>query len=95
MLAGSPSLGGVATRTSTIKLATGVFILPLRHPIMVARSVVTVDRMSGGRVILGMGVGWMPDEFEIVGDASVSSAIPPPWTAELPVSWLALRLKLV
>jgi probable F420-dependent oxidoreductase len=61
-------LGGVATRTSTIRLATGVFILPLRHPIMVARSVVTLDRLSGGRVVLGMGVGWMPDEFEIVGE---------------------------
>jgi probable F420-dependent oxidoreductase len=60
-------LGGVATRTSTIRLATGVFILPLRHPIGVARSVVTLDRLSGGRVIMGIGVGWMPDEFEIVG----------------------------
>jgi probable F420-dependent oxidoreductase len=61
-------LGGVATRTTTIRLATGVFILPLRHPIMVARSVITLDRMSGGRVVCGIGVGWMPDEFEIVGE---------------------------
>ncbi len=60
-------LAGVATRTTTIRLATGVFILPLRHPIGVARSVITLDRMSGGRVDLGIGVGWMPDEFEIVG----------------------------
>jgi probable F420-dependent oxidoreductase len=60
-------LGGVATRTKDIRLATGVFILPLRHPIGVARSVVTLDRLSGGRVVLGIGVGWMPDEFEIVG----------------------------
>ena len=60
-------LGSVAARTQDIKLATGVFILPLRHPIMVARSVVTLDRMSGGRVVLGIGVGWMPEEFEIVG----------------------------
>jgi probable F420-dependent oxidoreductase len=61
-------LGGVATRTSTIRLATGIFILPLRNPVMVARSVVTLDRMAGGRVVLGIGVGWMPDEFEIVGE---------------------------
>jgi alkanesulfonate monooxygenase SsuD/methylene tetrahydromethanopterin reductase-like flavin-dependent oxidoreductase (luciferase family) len=60
-------LGGVATRTKDIRLATGVFILPLRHPIGVARSVITLDRLSGGRVVLGIGVGWMPDEFEIVG----------------------------
>ena len=49
-------LGAVASRTSTIRLATGVYILPLRHPIKVARSVVTLDRMSGGRVVLGIGV---------------------------------------
>jgi probable F420-dependent oxidoreductase len=61
-------LGAVASRTTTIGLATGVFILPLRHPIMVARSVVTLDRISGGRVILGVGAGWLPDEFEIVGE---------------------------
>jgi len=46
-------LAAVATATETIRLASGVFILPLRHPIMVARSVVTLDRMSGGRVVLG------------------------------------------
>ena len=60
-------LGGVATRTQSIKLGTGVFILPLRHPISVARSVITLDRISGGRVLLGVGVGWLSDEFEIVG----------------------------
>lgn len=60
-------LAGVASRTQSIKLGTGVFILPLRHPISVARSVITLDRMSGGRVLLGIGVGWLSDEFEIVG----------------------------
>lgn len=60
-------LGGVATRTKNIRLATGVFILPLRHPIPVARSIITLDRLSGGRVIAGIGVGWLPDEFQIVG----------------------------
>jgi len=59
-------LAAVSSRTSSIKLATGVFILPLRHPVMVARSVITLDRMSGGRVLFGIGVGWMPNEFEIV-----------------------------
>lgn len=60
-------LGAVASRTSRIGLASGVFILPLRHPVAVARSVITLDRISGGRVILGIGVGWLPDEFQIVG----------------------------
>lgn len=61
-------LGAVSSRTSTIRLGTGVYILPLRHPIQVARSAVTLDRMSGGRLVFGIGVGWMPDEFAIVGE---------------------------
>jgi probable F420-dependent oxidoreductase len=61
-------LAGVATRTTTIGLGTSVFILPLRHPIAVARSVVTLDRMSGGRFTFGVGVGWLQDEFEIMGE---------------------------
>jgi probable F420-dependent oxidoreductase len=61
-------LAAVASRTQSIKLGTSVFILPLRHPVAVARSVITLDRMSGGRVLCGVGVGWMPEEFEIVGE---------------------------
>jgi probable F420-dependent oxidoreductase len=60
-------LAGVATRTTTIGLGTGVFVLPLRHPISVARSAVTLDRMSGGRLIFGVAVGWLQDEFDIMG----------------------------
>jgi len=57
----------VATATERLRLATNVFILPLRHPIATARSVVTLDRLSGGRVTLGAGVGWLEEEFEQVG----------------------------
>jgi probable F420-dependent oxidoreductase len=60
-------LGGVATATERIRLATNVFILPLRHPIPTARSIVTLDRLSGGRVTLGAGVGWLEQEFAQVG----------------------------
>jgi len=60
-------LGHVAAVTDRIRLATNVYILPLRHPLQTARSVVTVDRVSGGRVTLGVGVGWLPDEFDYVG----------------------------
>ncbi len=60
-------LAFIAAATTKIKLATNVFILPLRHPLQTARSVVTVDRLSGGRVILGAGVGWLEDEFNYVG----------------------------
>lgn len=60
-------LSYLAAVTSTIRLATGVYILPLRHPLQTARSVVTVDRISGGRVTLGMGVGWLAEEFDYLG----------------------------
>jgi probable F420-dependent oxidoreductase len=60
-------LAAAAVTTTTLLLGTSVFILPLRHPIAVARSLVTLDRLSGGRIIAGVGAGWLVDEFEIVG----------------------------
>jgi probable F420-dependent oxidoreductase len=57
-------LSFLACATERIRLATNVYILPLRHPLQTARSVVTVDRLSGGRVTLGIGVGWLRDEYE-------------------------------
>jgi probable F420-dependent oxidoreductase len=61
------ALAYVAHATATIRLATNVYILPLRHPIEVARSVLTLDRFSNGRVTLGVGVGWLEDEFVALG----------------------------
>jgi probable F420-dependent oxidoreductase len=61
------ALAFIAQATSTIRLATNVYVLPLRHPIEVARSVVTLDRLSNGRVTMGIGVGWLEDEFDAVG----------------------------
>ena len=60
-------LGGMATVTKRIRFGTCVYILPLRHPLVSARGVLTVDRMSRGRVTLGAGVGWLKDEFAAVG----------------------------
>lgn len=60
-------LAYVAAITKTIKLATGILILPQRHPIYTAKEVATVDVLSGGRVILGIGSGWMKEEFEALG----------------------------
>ena len=60
------TLGWVAAVTEKINLATGVFILPLRHPIYTARQVATLDMISQGRVQLGVGAGWQPDEFDYV-----------------------------
>ncbi len=60
-------LAYIAAATERIHLATAVYILPLRHPLQTARSVVTLDRVSNGRVILGVGVGWLEVEFDYVG----------------------------
>jgi probable F420-dependent oxidoreductase len=63
-------LGMIAATTTSIRLGTNVYVLPLRHPIVTARAVLTVDRISRGRVTLGAGVGWLEEEFHIVGDSS-------------------------
>jgi probable F420-dependent oxidoreductase len=60
-------LAYVAAATQRIKLATGILILPQRHPIYVAKEVATLDVLSAGRVILGVGIGWMEDEFRALG----------------------------
>jgi probable F420-dependent oxidoreductase len=60
-------LSYVAATTSRIRLATGILILPQRHPIYVAKEVATLDVLSKGRAILGIGIGWMEDEFRALG----------------------------
>lgn len=61
------ALGFVAALTKKIRLATGILILPQRHPLYVAKEVATLDVLSGGRVILGIGVGWLREEFDALG----------------------------
>jgi probable F420-dependent oxidoreductase len=53
--------------TKRIRLATGVVILPQRHPLYVAKEMATLDLLSGGRTILGIGSGWLKEEFEALG----------------------------
>ncbi|MDH5288861.1 MAG: LLM class F420-dependent oxidoreductase [Acidimicrobiia bacterium] len=57
----------MAAVTSTIKLATGILIVPQHNPVITAKQVATLDQMSGGRVLLGIGVGWMREEFDAIG----------------------------
>jgi probable F420-dependent oxidoreductase len=57
----------LAAVTSSIKLATGVYILPLRNPFSVAKAIASLDQLSNGRFLFGVGIGWLKEEFEWVG----------------------------
>jgi probable F420-dependent oxidoreductase len=60
-------LGFIAALTKKIRLATGVMILPQRHPLYVAKELATLDLLSGGRTMLGIGSGWLKEEFDALG----------------------------
>lgn len=61
------ALSWIAGQTREIELGTTVIILPYRHPLHTARLAANLDRLCGGRLILGVGVGWARDEFEALG----------------------------
>ena len=56
-----------AAVTKTLRFLTGVLILPQRNPVVLAKELATLDYMSGGRIDLGIGVGWLKEEFEALG----------------------------
>ena len=60
------SLAALAGRTERIKLGTGVVMLPFRDPVILAKQAATLDHFSGGRLLLGLGLGAFRDEFESV-----------------------------
>ncbi len=60
-------LAFVAANTSVLKLATGISLLPEHHPVTYAKEVATLDSMANGRVILGIGIGWLREEFAALG----------------------------
>ncbi|MBI4322407.1 MAG: LLM class flavin-dependent oxidoreductase [Chloroflexi bacterium] len=60
-------LAAVAARTSRIKLGTGVFQACLYPPVALTRMLTTIDHLSNGRLMLGVGTGWVPKEFENLG----------------------------
>lgn len=66
-LAPLPALAGIAAATERIRLGTGVLANDFRHPVLLAKEAATVDILSGGRLELGIGAGWMRPEFEAAG----------------------------
>jgi probable F420-dependent oxidoreductase len=57
----------VAAATSKIKLASGIIIVPQHNPVVLAKQIGTLDHLSGGRILLGIGVGWLREEFDALG----------------------------
>jgi alkanesulfonate monooxygenase len=61
------TLAALSALTQRVELGTGVLVLPLRNPVVLAKVTSTLDRISGGRLILGVAGGWYEREFEAVG----------------------------
>src|SRR5256885_6715892 len=58
----------IASATRTLKLGTAILILPQRNPVVTAKAIATLDHLAGGgRVLLGIGVGWLAEEFSTLG----------------------------
>ena len=56
-----------AACTKTIRLATGICLVPEHNPLALAKTAATADRLSGGRLVLGTGIGWLEEEFRALG----------------------------
>lgn len=87
--------------TRSVGLGTSILVLPYRHPVMLAKSLGSLDRLSGGRLILGVGCGWLEAEFEALGldfgqrGASTDEAIDflrACWSSPGPVSFRSNRI---
>ena len=53
--------------TSLVEVGVAALVVPLRHPVVLARQMATLDALSGGRIVMGVGAGWMEEEFEAIG----------------------------
>jgi probable F420-dependent oxidoreductase len=91
-------MAGLAVATRRVRIGSAVLVVPYRHPLMVAKTIATIDQLAAGRVIVGAGVGWLRDEFEalqlaeetFVHRGSVTedylAAMRAAWTAETTVT---------
>jgi probable F420-dependent oxidoreductase len=87
------ALAVVATATTRLRLGTGIIILPQRNPLLLAKELASVDVVSGGRLIFGLGIGYLKAEFDALGipfehkgarAMEYLEAILEAWTAEHP-----------
>jgi probable F420-dependent oxidoreductase len=67
MLDPTVALAFVAAHTSKLRLGTGIIILPQRNPVVLAKELASLDVLSGGRLIFGIGIGYLKPEFEAIG----------------------------
>lgn len=82
-------LGVVAGATEKLRLVTSVLVLPYRNPVLTAKMVASLDVLSGGRVTLGIGVGWLKEEFEALAtpDFERRGAVTDEWIAIFKQLW--------
>lgn len=82
-------LGVVAGATERLRLVTSVLVLPYRNPVLTAKMVASLDVLSGGRVTLGVGVGWLKEEFEALDspDFAQRGAVTDEWIAIFKQLW--------
>ena len=74
------ALSAMTSTTSTAELGTSVLILPMRNPVLFAKQAACIDVLSGGRLVLGVGVGWLREEFEALGaDFDARGAVLDEW----------------
>lgn len=78
----------VAAVTSRVTIGFGTLVLPLRQPVVLAKQLATLDRLSGGRVVLGAGAGWSRDEFAALGTSFDDRfAVTSEWIQVLRACW--------
>ena len=82
-------LGVVAGATERLRLVTSVLVLPYRNPVLTAKMVASLDVLSGGRVTLGVGTGWLAEEFEALGSPAFEKrgAVTDEWIAIFKRLW--------
>ena len=86
------TLAVVAGTTHRVRVGTSVLVLPLRNPLLLARELATLDALSGGRVELGVGAGWLAEEFAAMGaDFAVRGEVLDEYLEILDLAWTRER----